>query len=348
MPIYQNIKRVFQSLDLRFNKLINARVSTPRNEDHKETVVNKEYVDKSHIFRSKLDPDSEYNREGSTTTILEVLDETRQRTVASLKKHQTPTVNLLRWEYFDTFKNEYVPLDSNNNVLIAGAPGDEGTTHDFTVVLGIDYHDYLFTAGEDIFNVKLLRNTISTGVQEETTIQPQIVKTKNGTIIEIKWRDQLVNDKSICYPQIEFTFKRLNVGNLLNPVIINQSFESYLDNFKFSTPIWISYSQKGTNIQTNKINFIRSNKMVITQTDGISGCIDVAVPKAYLDHMNLQYFVYDDVSKKVVIPNQSIIVNSSNFIDSEISFDNVPMIFCRIELRKFETPVNIVLLPKTL
>lgn len=340
MPIYQNIKRIFQSLDLRFNKLINARVSTPTQSDHKESVVNREYVDQSHIFRSKTDPNSSYNRPDSTTTIAEVLDETRQRTVESLKKHQIPVVNLLHFKYFDTFENDYVPMD--HKVLI------EGISYDFMVVLAIDYHDYLFSAGEDIFNVKLSRNTISTGLQEDTVIQPQIVKKKNGTIIEIKWQDQLEHDKSICYPQIEFTCKRLKAGNQLIPTVIEQSFESLIDSLKISTPIWLSYSQQGTNIQTNKINFNRSNKMVIPQSEGVTGCVDVAIPKSYLGHIEgLQYTVYDDVSKRIMIPAQIVNISNSNFVvtDEEISFDGVPVIFCRIELRKFENPVSIVFEP---
>lgn len=338
MPIYQNIKRIFQSLDLRFNKLINVRVSTPTENDHKEAVVNREYVDQSHIFRSKSDPNSSYNRPDSTTTIAEVLDETRQRTVESLKKHQIPVVNLLHFKYFDTFENDYVPM--NGKVLI------EGTTYDFMVVLAIDYHDYVFSAGEDIFNVKLSRNTISTGLQELTTIQPQIVKKKNGTIIEIKWQDQLEHDKTICYPQIEFTCKRLKAGNQLIPTVIEQSFESLIDSLKISTPIWLSYSQQGTNVQTNKINFNRSNKMVIPQSEGVAGCVDIAIPKSYLGKTEqLEYTVYDDVSKKLMIPAQIVNISNSNFVvtDEEISFDGVPMIFCRIELRKFETPVSIVI-----
>lgn len=338
MPIYQNIKRIFQSLDLRFNKLINARVSTPTESDHKEAVVNREYVDQSHIFRSKTDPNSSYNRPDSTTTIAEVLDETRQRTVESLKKHQIPVVNLLHFKYFDTFENDYVPM--HNKVLI------EGTSYDFMVVLAIDYHDYVFSAGEDIFNVKLSRNTISTGLQELTTIQPQIVKKKNGTIIEIKWQDQLEHDKTICYPQIEFTCKRLKVGNQLIPTVIEQSFESLIDSLKISTPIWLSYSQQGTNIQTNKINFNRSNKMVIPQSESVAGCVDIAIPKSYLGKTEqLSYTVYDDVSKKLMIPAQIVNISKSNFVvtDEEISFDGVPMIFCRIELRKFENPVTIVI-----
>lgn len=338
MPIYQNIKRIFQSLDLRFNKLINARVSTPTESDHKESVVNREYVDQSHIFRSKTDPNSSYNRPDSTTTIAEVLDETRQRTVESLKKHQIPVVNLLHFKYFDTFENDYVPMFSK--VLI------EGTSYDFMVVLAIDYHDYVFSAGEDIFNVKLSRNTISTGLQELTTIQPQIVKKKNGTIIEIKWQDQLEHDKSICYPQIEFTCKRIKSGNQLIPTVIEQSFESLIDSLKISTPIWLSYSQQGTNVQTNKINFNRSNKMVIPQSEGVVGCVDVAIPKSYLGKAErLSYTVYDDVSKKIMIPAQIVNISKSNFVvtDEEISFDGVPMIFCRIELRKFENPTSIVI-----
>lgn len=338
MPIYQNIKRIFQSLDLRFNKLINARVSTPTESDHKESVVNREYVDQSHIFRSKTDPNSSYNRPDSTTTIAEVLDETRQRTVESLKKHQIPVVNLLHFKYFDTFENDYVPM--HNKVLI------EGTSYDFMVVLAIDYHDYVFSAGEDIFNVKLSRNTISTGLQEDTSIQPQIVKKKNGTIIEIKWQDQLEHDKSICYPQIEFTCKRLKAGNQLIPTVIEQSFESLIDSLKISTPIWLSYSQQGTNIQTNKINFNRSNKMAIPQSEGLAGCVDIAIPKSYLGKSDrLSYTVYDDVSKKLMIPAQIVNISKSNFVvtDEEISFDGVPMIFCRIELRKFENPVTIVI-----
>lgn len=338
MPIYQNIKRIFQSLDLRFNKLINARVSTPTESDHKESVVNREYVDQSHIFRSKTDPNSSYNRPDSTVTIAEVLDETRQRTVESLKKHQIPVVNLLHFKYFDTFENDYVPM--HNKVLI------EGTSYDFMVVLAIDYHDYVFSAGEDIFNVKLSRNTISTGLQELTTIQPQIVKKKNGTIIEIKWQDQLEHDKTICYPQIEFTCKRIKSGNQLIPTVIEQSFESLIDGLKISTPIWLSYSQQGTNIQTNKINFNRSNKMVIPQSEGVAGCVDIAIPKSYLEKAErLSYTVYDDVSKLVVIPAQTVNISKSNFVvtDEEISFDGVPMIFCRIELRKFENPVSIVI-----
>lgn len=338
MPIYQNIKRIFQSLDLRFNKLINARVSTPTESDHKEAVVNREYVDQSHIFRSKTDPNSSYNRPDSTTTIAEVLDETRQRTVESLKKHQIPVVNLLHFKYFDTFENDYVPMLSK--VLI------EGTSYDFMVVLAIDYHDYVFSAGEDIFNVKLSRNTISTGLQEDTPIQPQIVKKKNGTIIEIKWQDQLEHDKTICYPQIEFTCKRLKTGNQLIPTVIEQSFESLIDSLKISTPIWLSYSQQGTNIQTNKINFNRSNKMVIPQSESVAGCVDIAIPKSYLGKAErLSYTVYDDVSKQVVIPAQIVNISNSNFVvtDEEISFDGVPMIFCRIELRKFENPTSIVI-----
>lgn len=338
MPIYQNIKRIFQSLDLRFNKLINARVSTPTESDHKESVVNREYVDQSHIFRSKSDPNSSYNRPDSTTTIAEVLDETRQRTVESLKKHQIPVVNLLHFKYFDTFENDYVPMFSK--VLI------EGTSYDFMVVLAIDYHDYVFSAGEDIFNVKLSHNTISTGLQEDVTIQPQIVKKKNGTIIEIKWQDQLEHDKTIRYPQIEFTCKRLKVGNQLIPTVIEQSFESLIDSLKISTPIWLSYSQQGTNIQTNKINFNRSNKMVIPQSEGVAGCVDIAIPKSYLGKAErLSYTVYDDISKKLMIPAQIVNISKSNFVvtDEEISFDGVPMIFCRIELRKFENPVTIVI-----
>ena len=222
----------------------------------------------------------------------------------------------------------------------------EGTSYDFMVVLAIDYHDYVFSAGEDIFNVKLSRNTISTGPQELTTIQPQIVKKKNGTIIEIKWQDQLEHDKSICYPQIEFTCKRLKAGNQLIPTVIEQSFESLIDSLKISTPIWLSYSQQGTNIQTNKINFNRSNKMVIPQSEGVAGCVDIAIPKSYLGKAErLTYTVYDDVSKKLMIPAQIVNISKSNFVvtDEEISFDGVPMIFCRIELRKFENPVTIII-----
>ena len=85
--------------------------------------------------------------------------------------------------------------------------------------------------------------------------------------------------------------------------------------------------------------------MVIPQSEGVTGCVDIAIPKSYLGKSAIvEYTVYDDVSKQVVIPAQIVNITKSNFVvtNEEISFDGVPMIFCRIELRKFENPTSIV------
>lgn len=70
--IFSKVKRVFQSIDFRWNQIINVKTPTPTEDDAPETVVNKEYVDNKMIFKSTLNPDSEYN--SIDTSIGKVVD----------------------------------------------------------------------------------------------------------------------------------------------------------------------------------------------------------------------------------------------------------------------------------
>lgn len=341
--IYENIKRIYQSIDLRFNKLINAKTETPTKDSHPQLIANKEYVDQQMLFRSKLDPSSPYNRPESNTTVTEVLDKVQHSVLSATKHFQAPTFQL-----FCNIKEYREPartLFGKSPILF------KGIEYLIECMIDVNYNDYVLSESEDVVSLKTV-GIIGGGATLETPINNSTIQWLSSTdFIKFKYVRRILGNEGLPWPRLSVTFKKTKTG-IIKPITVYQDFRNEFENLiKYSVVdcIWLSLSKEGTDVQKLQANYNKTQIINLprqTPDDWKSQryVVDIAVPRSLIEKHNLVYSGYNSSTSDVkLLEYQTIELNSSNLIipETEIKFDDVSMAFCRLDLGYFENGIAV-------